>query len=218
MSEFEIIKCANHDEWLKARGHGIGGSDASSIIGKNPFKSNQALWEEKSGRIKPDDISNKPYVIFGKKAEEHIRELFKLEFPLYQVEHSEFDIIRNNKYPYMQASLDGTIIDDEGRRGILEIKTCDVFSSMANEKWTDGIPDNYYIQCLHYLAVTGFEFVILKARLASTYQGMRRASIKHYYISAEERREDIEYLIEAEGKFWASVKLGIKPNLMLPTI
>ena len=43
------IQFGTFDQWLDAR-HGIGGSDASAVIGKNPYKSNQDLWMEKTGR------------------------------------------------------------------------------------------------------------------------------------------------------------------------
>ena len=59
MSEekFLVIDNADHTAWLKARGYGIGGSDASAILGMNPYKSNIELFEEKTGRRLPEDIS-----------------------------------------------------------------------------------------------------------------------------------------------------------------
>ena len=64
MSEekFLVIDNADHAAWLKARGYGIGGSDASAILGMNPYKSNIELFEEKTGRLLPEDISDKTYV------------------------------------------------------------------------------------------------------------------------------------------------------------
>jgi len=59
---FTVIDCADHTEWLKAREMGIGGSDASAVVGMNPYKTNIDLFEEKTGRIIPEDISEKPYV------------------------------------------------------------------------------------------------------------------------------------------------------------
>ena len=78
---FKIYDFEDEEHWLKGRMNGIGGSDASAVIGKNPYKSNIDLFEEKTGRTVPEDISDKPYVIYGKKAEEYIRELFKLDYP-----------------------------------------------------------------------------------------------------------------------------------------
>ena len=71
-------------EWLKARTK-IGGSDASAIVGMNPYKSNVELWKEKAYGIEPVDISDKPYVKYGTEAEPLLRELFKLDYPEYQV-------------------------------------------------------------------------------------------------------------------------------------
>ena len=56
--------------WLAGRMNGIGGSDASAVVGMNPYKTNIELFEEKTGRMIPGDISEKPYVIYGKRAEE----------------------------------------------------------------------------------------------------------------------------------------------------
>lgn len=65
----------NAEEWHKKRAtQGIGGSDAACIIGKNPYKSNLTLWQEKTGKIKPEDISDKPAVKYGKEAEYNDRQ------------------------------------------------------------------------------------------------------------------------------------------------
>ena len=44
------VKTKNHDEWLKLRSGYIGGSDAASVVGMNPFSSPYALWAEKTGK------------------------------------------------------------------------------------------------------------------------------------------------------------------------
>lgn len=77
---FTIIENRDHASWLKARTYGIGGSDASAIVGKNPYKTNIDLFEEKIGRKIPEDISDKPYVRFGTLAEPHIRAIFALTY------------------------------------------------------------------------------------------------------------------------------------------
>lgn len=48
----------SHEEWLKARTK-IGGSDASAIVGMNPYKTNVDLFKEKAYGIEPEDISDK---------------------------------------------------------------------------------------------------------------------------------------------------------------
>ena len=207
-------------EWLKERKKGIGGSDAATILGLNPYKDNIKLWEEKTGRRQAEDISEKEYVKYGTNAEDLLRELFKLDYPKYEVRHDENTIIKHPKYPFLFASLDGTLIDKEtGEMGILEIKTTNILQSMQKEKWKEKIPDNYYCQVLHYLNVTGYSFVILKAQLKYDFDGEIKLDTRHYKILKEEVADDIKMLEEKEIEFWTKyVETGIRPPLTLPTI
>lgn len=208
------------EEWLEERKKGIGGSDAAAILGLNPYKDNIKLWEEKTGRRQAEDISEKEYVKYGTNAEDLLRELFKLDYPKYEVRHDENTIIKHPKYPFLFASLDGTLIDKEtGEMGILEIKTTNILQSMQKEKWKEKIPDNYYCQVLHYLNVTGYSFVILKAQLKYDYDGEIKLDTRHYKILKEEVAEDMKMLEEKEFEFWTKyVETGIRPPLTLPTI
>lgn len=211
------IKFDTFDQWLGAR-HGIGGSDASAVIGLNPYKTNQELWLEKTGQKIPEDISEKDYVKYGHDAEPLLRELFALHHPEYKVEYYGNNMIRNEKYPWAHASLDGELTDQDGRKGILEIKTTNILQSMQREKWNDRVPDNYYIQVLHYLLVTEYDFVELKAELRSVWQKEIRSQIREYHIERKEVERDIEFLSEKEEQFWQTVKRKQKPDLILPEI
>lgn len=215
---FTIIDNADHAEWLKARSYGIGGSDAAAVIGKSPYKNNVELFDEKTGRKTAEDISDKPYVQYGNGAEPLIRKLFALDYPEYEVEYHENRILRSVEHPFMQASLDGELTDQEGRRGILEIKTSNILQPGQWMKWKDQIPDNYYIQVLHYLIVTGWDFVVLRAHLRSDWGYDRRTEVKHYFLERSEVEADLQYLLSEECKFWEHVKTGIRPAQILPEI
>lgn len=211
------IQLPDFDEWLNAR-HGIGGSDASAVMGLNPYKTNEELWLEKTGQLMPEDISDKDYVKYGHDAEPLLRELFALDHPQYKVEYYDNNMIRNDKYPWAHASLDGELIDPAGRRGVLEIKTTNILQSMQREKWKGQIPDNYYIQVLHYLLVTEYEFAELKAQLKSVWQGEIRLQTQHYHIERKDVERDIKFLCEKEEQFWKMMKKNQKPALILPEI
>ena len=215
---YRVYDFKNEAAWKKGRLRGIGGSDASAIVGDNPYKTNIDLFEEKTGRRIPEDISEKPYVIYGHAAEPLIREMFKLDHPEYQVEHHEYRILQSIQYPFLQASLDGELTDGDGRRGVLEIKTTNILQSMQREKWNDQIPQNYYIQILHYLLVTGYEFAVLKARLISRWADGLRVQEKEYFIERSEVQDDLDYLLAEEIKFWKYVEAGRRPPLILPEI
>ena len=211
------IQFDSTEEWLANR-KGIGGSDASAILGLNPYKTNQQLWIEKKNQLASADISDKPYVKYGNDAEPLLRALFALDYPQYEVEYYDNNMLTNKKYPWAHASLDGELIDSNGRRGILEIKTANILQSMQWEKWDNRIPDNYYIQVLHYLLVTEYDFVVLKAQLKRVRDGEVRLTTKHYHIEREEVLSDIKMLKEAEEDFWHSLQSGQEPGLLLPEI
>lgn len=215
MVEMKVLK--NRAEWLKNRTR-IGGSDAAAIVGMNPYMSNVELWEIKTGITTQRDISEEPYVKYGTEAEQHLRELFKLDFPEYEMHYAENNMWTNDKYPFSHASLDGWLIDQDGRMGIWECKTTNILKSMQKEKWRERIPDNYYIQLLHYFMVTEFEFAILKAQLKSEFNGDVYIQTKHYKIERAEVEDDIKYLAEAETKFWDQVQKKTRPALLLPEI
>lgn len=215
--EIKVLK--NREEWLKNRMNGIGGSEASAIIGMNPYMSNIDLWQIKTGQLVPEDISEKPYVKYGTEAEPLMRQLFALDYPQYEVGYVENNSYFNDKYPFALASLDGTLIEKEtGRKGILEIKTTNILQSMQKEKWDHRIPDNYYIQVLHYLMVTEFDFVVLKAQLKSSFNDDVYLQTRHYKIERAEVEEDIKYLEASERKFWKQVQERKRPALLLPEI
>ena len=208
----------DRDEWLKARSGRIGGSDASAIIGMNPFRTNIELWQIKTGQLIPEDISDKPYVKYGTEAEQHLRELFKLDYPEYQVMYEENNMWLNDKYPFAHASLDGWLVDQDGRRGVWECKTTNIIQSMQKEKWDHRIPDNYYIQVLHYLMVTEFDFAVLKAQLKYDFDDEVYLQTRHYKIERSDVQEDIDFLVSAEKKFWQDIQEKRMPDFILPEI
>lgn len=208
----------SREEWLRARAGRIGGSDASSIVGMNPYRSNVELWKIKTGQMEPEDISDKPYVRYGTEAEPHLRALFALDYPQFKVDYVENNMFLNDRYPFAHASLDGWLTDEEGRRGILEIKTTNILQSMQKEKWDHRIPDNYFIQVLHYLMVTEYDFVVLVAQLKSDFGGEIYKQTRHYRIERSEVEDDIRYLENAEREFWECVQDRRCPALMLPEI
>ena len=214
-----IIKINNREEWLEARQHqGIGGSEAGCVLGVNKYQSNVDLWELKTGRREAPDLSDNAAVKFGKFAEPYLRELFKQDYPEYQVDYHEFWMYVNDKYPFIFATLDGEIIALDGSRGILEIKTTTIQNKLQWEQWENKIPDSYYAQCLHQLAATGWDFVILKAYIRYYVDGEVRVSIRHYRINRKDVQSDINYLIACETAFWNKVQSNEMPALILPAI
>jgi len=207
-------------QWHALRSKGIGGSDCAAILGRNPYMTNVELWEIKTKRKEQEDISNKDCVIFGKTAEEHLREMFKLDYPEFEVIYEPYNNYSNPKYDFIRGSFDGRLIEKStGKKGILEIKTTNILQSMQKEKWNDRVPDNYFCQILHYFLVDETaEFAILKARLRYEYENEVRATIRHYFFKRNDYLADLEFLLGEEIKFWDCVISDKRPDLILPPI
>lgn len=216
---FKRISANSHDEWLENRKKGIGGSDAAAILGISPFKTNVDLWLEKTGQKEPDDISNEEKVKYGHDAEDPLRTLFMLDHPEYELFHDEHMILQNTKYPFMQASLDGELTEiATGRKGIYEGKTTEIMNKRMLNEWNGQVPIYYYVQCLQYLIVTGYDFVWLRAELKFAWD-MNRKEIRDYYFTKEEAINDMKYLFKKELIFWKkNIMEGVKPGLILPAI
>lgn len=209
---------SSREEWLKHRMQGIGGSEISAVVGLNPYMSNVDLWELKTGAVEPEDISEKPYIKYGTQAEPLLRELFKLDFPQYEVFYEENNSFRNSKFPWALASLDGWIRDENGRVGVWECKTTNILQSMQKEKWNHQIPTNYFCQVLLYMAVIEADFAILKAQLKTEFEGVPYLQTRHYFIERADVQGDMDYLMQKGAEFWESVKNKEKPGLLLPEI
>lgn len=215
----EMFTFKTRDEWKQKRGGTIGGSECSCIVNRNPWKNNVELWLEKTGQCVPDDISKKDVVIYGSKAEKPLRDLFKLDFPEFKVEYKPNNFWTNDKYPFAHASLDGWLTEKEtGKKGVLEIKTTNILRSMQREKWDEQIPDNYFCQVLWYMAVTEFDFAIVRAALKGNYGGEFRTTIRDYRIEKEQYTEDIEYLMKEAQKFAKLIEERRKPVLQIPDL
>ena len=210
-----MIQLTSREEWLKKRTSYVGGSEAAALVGKNPYMTNIDLYRIKTGQQAKENIDSKDYVIYGHNAEPHLRELFALDYPQYKVGYIDNNIWLNDEYPFAHASLDGWLTDQDGRKGILEIKTTNILQSMQKEKWDHRIPDNYYCQVLWYMGVTGFDFAILKAQLKYDYDGDVFLTTKHYQIERSEVEEDINYLMQRGEAFAEYIKKGKEPPLVI---
>lgn len=207
------------EEWLESRRQGIGGSDAGCIVGANPWKSARQLWREKTGADKPDDISDKPAVKFGKEAEQYLRALFLLTYPQYTCEYHEFRMYANDRLPFIFATLDGELTDQGGRRGILEIKTTTIQQAKQWFEWDDCIPQHYYIQILHQLLACDWaEYVELFAHIRYQKGEEIRAALRKFRIERQDVEQDLQILEEREIVFYKQWQDGTEPPYTLPEI
>ena len=189
------VKDMSHDEWVESRKSSIGGSDASTILGLNPYSSPYALWAEKTGTVAPEDISGKEAVRLGTFLEPYVAQRFSEETGK-KVRRENY-ILKNSDYPWAHANVDRLVI---GEKAGLECKTTSVLNL---SKFKNGeYPANYYCQCMHYMAVTGYEKWYLAVLIGNR-------ELRIFEILRDE--EEIAALMDAEQQFWQCVEFNMPP-------
>lgn len=200
----------------KDRHTSIGGSEAGIILGVNKYKSVHDLWLEKTQR--------KENTFKGNAATKRGQEMEPLLFKMFSIKNKEkYKITYDDRKwesqdnSFMSAHVDGLIEEIEtGCKGILEIKTAVINNKDVLSDWTDKVPDTYYCQILHYMAVTGAEFAVLYAWIDISWAD--KQELRTYYFKRSECQEDIDYLIEKEKEFWNMAVNDIEPELIKKNI
>jgi putative phage-type endonuclease len=203
-------------EWLNNRS--IGGSSASALFGANPYMTPLDIYCASVSPVndKEDGDNETTSTIYGQENEPILRELAKINFAnQYEIESPDgFVMYRRKDKPFMSATLDGLMTTKSGKKEkwILEIKTHDVKSNADLEEWNGHLPQNYFIQCLHYMAVlndTKGAWLMAKLRFIDYETGLPRTAdkgkcgeeIRYYKIERKDFLKDIAKLEQVETDF-----------------
>ena len=183
----------SHEDWLAQRQKSIGGSDASSIIGLNPYSSPYTVWADKLGKIPPKEDNEA--MRQGRDLEFYVAERF-CEATGKKVRRENFILI-NPDYPFAHANVDRMVVGEDAG---LECKTTSALN-MKNFK-NGAFPDTYYVQCVHYMMVTG---------CAKWYLAVLVLNKEFMVFEIERDEEEIEALAKSEADFWKLVESKTAP-------
>lgn len=183
----------SREEWLERRTHTIGGSDAAAIIGLNKWSSPYSVWADKLCKLPPKEDNEA--MRLGRDLEDYVAKRFTEAVG--KKVRRENAMLYNPDYPFAHADVDRMVIGEDAG---LECKT----TSVLNLKQFKGgeYPAHYYVQCVHYLAVTGCQRWYLGVLVLG--QGFY-----HYVIERDEA--EIEALMSSEAEFWKLVESRTPP-------
>jgi len=186
-TQFTIIQLEQGtQEWIEWRHKGIGASDAPTIMGENPWKSAEELLQEKRGPAR--DSNTNEAMSRGIMLEPEARSCY--------IARTGNDVkpacLQSNQYPWFRASVDGI---SSNRDMIVEIKCGKSVYRYTSE--CGCVPDYYYGQLQHILAVSGFASIDFWCFLPDCPQLL---------IPVPRNEEYIERLMAAERSFWKNVQ------------
>ena len=177
-------KNLTHDQWLEYRRTGIGGSDASTVVGLNPYSSLYKLYADKKGLI--SSTTDTEVMRQGRDFEEYVARRFTEETGK-KVRRRNYMFLHND-YDYILADIDREIV---GENAGLECKTTSLFNKSDFEN--GEIPLTYYVQVMHYMAVMGYDRMYLAVLILSK---------EFYWFTIERDENEIQSLLQAESDFW----------------
>lgn len=173
-----------HDDreaWLEARKCGIGGSEAPTVLGVNPYQAALELWAQKTGRIEPPAPSFR--MKLGTRMEPVILEM-AVEQTGYEVEAAApFTIHRSSVYPWAFASLDAKILPiDERGPGVMQIKNV---HGLLSHNWDDGqIPLQVQVQIQHEMFAAELQWGVVVAFVGGDQLVVREVERNNRFIDA----------------------------------
>lgn len=184
-----------HLEWLEMRQSGIGGSDAAAVVGMNPWKSAAQVYLSKTESVEDDTEVMSERLRVGHDLEDYVAKRFA-EATGKKVRRNNY-MLHHDDYPFILADIDREVV---GENAILECKTT---NSYAAKDWETEPPEQYQVQCLHYMLVTGAERCYIAVLIGNE---------RFAWYTIERDEEAIAALLEAEVDFWRNyVEAGICP-------
>ncbi|MFB5193169.1 YqaJ viral recombinase family nuclease [Alicyclobacillus fastidiosus] len=187
-------------EWLLWRRKGIGGSDASAVAGFNPWRTVLEVFYDKINLFPIEIKEQNERMYWGNLLEDIVAKEFTIRTGLKVRKRNA--MLQHPEHSFMIGDVDREIIDKKRGKGILEVKTTDAFN---RKEWEgDRIPDHYYIQLQHYLAVTGYSYGYFAVLIGGN---------KFIYREIDRDDEFIESLIKIESEFWQLIENRTPPEV-----
>ena len=142
------------DDWLAAREHGVGASDAAVCLGVSPWSSPYQRWAERTGVVERRPATTG--MEFGLFVEPFVFSLHERVTGRPAVPAGVLAVSR--EHPFMLCTPDAATVDGS-ELGLIEAKT--VGSREARRWGPDTAPVEYVAQAMHQLIVTRVDFVDL---------------------------------------------------------
>lgn len=191
--QYEFVKAEQRSpEWFALRKEGITATEAAVIAGLSPYKTPFQLYAEKIGKWEPEPVG--AAAIRGILLENTVAEFYEMETGR-ELRRSN-GIVRLKELPWVMASLDRTIV---GEDGLVEIKTS------TSPRWSlYPVPPEVEAQVQWQMFVTGAPWCDVAALLGGLVFRIERVNA------------DVEYQTNLYRKavdFRNAIATGIPPDL-----
>lgn len=189
--------------WLEMRRADVTASVTGALFGMHPYETVGGLWAAKTGVEMPEQ-KDSPVKLRGRMFEEVGAKAFLEQHPGWKVRAAKVYL----RAPEIRlgATPDFFITDPEGRRGVLQVKTCARFE--FNKHWTaETAPTWIALQTLTEAMLAKAEFGKIAALIVDPYRPELHVYDVPRHAGAERRIQDTVV------KFWTDITAGIEPKI-----
>lgn len=211
--------------WHTRRLFGLGGSDMGIVLGVNHYQTLDALWRVKTGREQPSEGNQKTY--WGHVLEDVVAREFAVATGM-KVQKCNKHFCSKD-YPFLVGNIDRFVSKETElgrweRYAILECKTAGAFMAKnfskdgawyIDEHFVDSnasgitkatdIPMSYYLQCQHYMYVTGVHRCYLAVLIGGN-------DYRIYVVNY--RQDEVNFVIGKAIEFWChNILDDVEPTL-----
>src|SRR3990167_3727247 len=178
----------------------IGASDAAAVLGLSRWTTPLAVWAEKTGKVEPEDVSEKLAIWLGNELEETVAKLFELKTG--KKVHKVIEPHIHPVHPFLVCHIDRKV---EGESAVLQCKTA---SPRKSKEWEgEEIPIEYIIQEQHEMMVTGYQHAYIAVLIGN-----------EQFVWKEIKRDEgiIRDIMAREVYFWNTfVAARVMPEIIL---
>jgi putative phage-type endonuclease len=187
-------------KWLSMRPGGIGASEVATMLGGSQWHTPVELWMQKTGRA--EGFSGNYASRRGQHLEAFVLAAYADAHPdtIVEAYPDVPSMLAHPDVPQARCSLDA-LGHNRDESLVIEIKTA---GHRQRGKWIDGaMPDDYQLQVLHQLAVTGLDTAHIAVDVAGEYE--ERVLFRD--------ADKCDRIIEAVARWWHDhVELDVMPK------
>jgi predicted phage-related endonuclease len=200
--KIERFPIMSRDQWLALRAGDVTASVIGALFGLHPYKTPMGLFAEKTGVLREEE-QDTVVLRRGRLLESAVAEAYREKHPSYKVTKMR----HYYRAPKLRlgATPDFALIDDQGRRAVLQAKT---LAPLAFKRaWTDETAPTWIsLQCLTEAMMLRADYGVIAALIVDGY----RFDLHEYIVprhDAAERR-----IQEGVAKFWGDIAAGRTPQ------
>lgn len=179
--------------WLNGRRVGIGGTDASAILGLSPWKTPLTIWLEKMGKATPQEETEAMRI--GTELEDYVARSYTRETGREVRNHNRMV----SDGGCLIGNIDRLVVPEGAKIAALkgEIRTDKILECKTSSKeWDeDGVPLYYQVQVQHYMGLCPS---VTSADLACLFLTFR----KHFEIYNIERDDEVIKEMQERLREW----------------